>query len=145
MDSQKVKLVLEKYEAEILPDTAENAVVVARSGKVYRCYGTLNGVYPNVDLGDELKGAVVTHNHPPGSNNEWSFSDDDIKLFMDYNLSVLRGIDEKYVYELTRDSSEIDEHMTFEELILSEDSAQHERIIDVAIRNGIGYRRRKRE
>ena len=145
-DSQKVKSVLEKYEAEILSDTVENAIVVTKSGKVYRCYGTLNGVYPNVDLGDELREAIVTHNHPKASNNEWSFSDDDIKLFMDYNLAVLRGIDEKYVYELTRNAGEIDRRLDLFELEETDgEYARHEKVIELATQLKFGYRRWKRD
>ena len=51
----------------------ENAVVITKTGLVFQCYGNKNGVYPNLDLGEELMGASVTHNHPIGSSNEYSF------------------------------------------------------------------------
>lgn len=144
-DKKAVQLVLERYEAEILSDTIENAIVITSKGEIIQCYGSLNGVYPDTDLGDELKDAIMTHNHPVGSNNEYSFSDDDVELFIQYGLSKLRGIDEKYIYELTRNAGDIDEHMSLFEIMQSEDSARHEKMIDIAYRNGLGYRRWKRE
>ncbi len=144
-DKKAVQLVLERCEAEILSDTIENAIVITSKGEIIQCYGSLNGVYPDTDLGDELKDAIMTHNHPVGSNNEYSFSDDDVELFIQYGLSKLRGIDEKYIYELTRNAGDIDEHMSLFEIMQSEDSARHEKMIDIAYRNGLGYRRWKRE
>ena len=52
------------------------------------------------ELGEKLIGAIVTHNHPKGSDNEYSFSDADLRLFLEYKLGRLRGIDEKFIYEL---------------------------------------------
>ena len=99
----------------------------------------LDGVYPEVDLGDKLIGAYMTHNHPPDSRNEYSFSDSDIDLFNDYKLNVLRGIDEKYVYEMSR-SSYIDQ--------TPEDwrdfyAFRHACVIEKAKSEGFGYRRRE--
>lgn len=34
------------------------------------------------------------------------FSADDIALFQKYKLAILRGIDEKYVYELNRNAAD---------------------------------------
>ena len=81
-------------------------------------------------------------NHPVGSDNEWSFSKADIDLFTLYELSVLRGIDEKYVYELNRFLQDIDKMPTFaeaEELVF-----RHSMVIQEAKRRGFGYRRWKR-
>lgn len=144
-DKKAVQSVLEEYEREIAGDTVENAIVITRNGKVVRCRGTLNGVYPDADLGDELKGAVVTHNHPAGSGNEYSFSKLDIQLFLDNELAVLRGIDEKYFYELTRNPEEIDEPLSLFELMeLNGEHGRHEKVIDIARRMKIGYRRWRR-
>lgn len=84
----------------------------------------------------------MTHNHPVGSNNEYSFSDLNIELFMEYNLEVLRGIDERYIYKLTRNPEEIDEHLFLLEMT-SYDS-RHDRVISEAENFGIGYRRYSR-
>lgn len=140
-----VKLTLEKYESEIVKSDIENAVVITKSGLVFQCFGNKEGVYPNINLGDELMGASVTHNHPIGSSNEYSFSNDDINLFIDYDLKLLRGIDEKYIYQFSRDPHEIDRLATMEELMDSDgDETRHEKVIDRAKELGIGYRRWKR-
>lgn len=140
-----IKSTLEKYESEIVKSHIENAIVITMSGLVFQCYGNGNGVYPNADLEAELLNASVTHNHPSGSLNEYSFSRDDIDLFMEYNLRLLRGIDEKYIYELSRNAADIDNHATLEELINSDgDLARHEEVIEAARELGIGYRRWKR-
>ncbi len=144
-DKNMVLSKLEDYEKLIMDSSVENAIVISRDGNIWQCFGTLNGVYPDMDLGDTLTGAFVTHNHPINSANEYSFSDLDIQLFIQYNLSVLRGIDDRYVYELTRNVDEVDEHMDFMELIQSDgEHGRHEHVIDIAKENGIGYRRRER-
>ena len=58
-------------------------------------------MYPGYDLGDELAGAYVTHNHPI-SETHFSFSYDDISIFMDYKLPELTGVDEEYKYVIRR-------------------------------------------
>lgn len=134
-----------KYEKVIVDSPIENAVVVKKDGTIIRCFGVLNGVYPDIDLGEDLAGAYVTHNHPVGSNNEYSFSNADIQLFINSNLSVLRGIDNKYIYELTRSAEDVDEYMTIAELMSFEDeNARHENVISIARQYGIGYRRWRR-
>ncbi|MBO5030752.1 MAG: minor capsid protein [Lachnospiraceae bacterium] len=146
VDFSNKDMVLSKiteYENVISNSSIENAVVVTKSGKVIQCFGDLNGVYPNIDLKDELAGAVVTHNHPIGSCNEYSFSKNDINMFMDNNLEVLRGIDERYVYELNRNPGDIDPHVSLSEW--DEYSTRHEEVISMAERLGIGYRRYPRE
>jgi len=140
-----VQSTLEKYEKIIMKEPVENAVVITKTGEVIRCFGNKNSVYPGSDLGDSLKGAYVTHNHPAGSDNEYSFSNADVQLFHDYQLQVLRGIDECYVYELSRETTEVDEHVSLAELMLSDgDLARHEALIDIAKAQGLGYRRWKR-
>lgn len=144
-DKGMIESVLKEYEQKIAKSSIENAIAVLHDGRVVQCFGTLNGVYPDIDLDDALDGAYVTHNHPNGSNNEFSFSDADIQLFMKHNLSLLRGIDEKYIYELTRNPDEIDENVSLAELMESDGELfRHEHVIDIARKYGIGYRRWKR-
>lgn len=108
-------------------------------------FGILNGVYPDTDLGDKLRGAYVTHNHPIGSEHEYSFRNLDIELFMRNDLKVLRGIDDSYIYELTRNKSELDEHLSLNELMETDgDFARHDDVIRIAEQYEIGYRRWKR-
>lgn len=136
---------LKEYESEIGDSSIENAVVICRDGDIVQCFGALNGVYPDADLGEKIMGAAITHNHPAESDNEYSFSDSDVQLFIDYELEVLRGVDEKYIYELTRNAKEVDEHMTLEELMMTDgDCARHETVIDIALKYGFGYRRWER-
>lgn len=131
------------YEMAIAGSSIENAIVATRDGQIIQCFGDLDAVYPNMDLKDRLTGAVVTHNHPSGSVNEYSFSDDDINLFMDNKLEVLRGIDEKYVYELNRNPADRDTHLPIFDI--DEYGARHDRVISRAEELGIGYRRYARE
>lgn len=77
------------------------------------------------------------------NETQYSFSEDDIALFNKYNLKTLRGIDNKYTYELTRDSEGIDE-ITISDLI-NEESGVHALNINRASRMNIGYRRWKND
>lgn len=138
-----VKSVLKKYEAKIADSDIENAVVITSSGLIWQCYGDKKHAYPNIDLGDELKGASVTHNHPVNSSNEYTFSTDDLDLFMEYDLKILRGIDELYVYELNRNAADIEDLQLFIE-DLNEYNWRHQQVNDIAKKLGIGYRRKKR-
>ncbi len=137
-----VKSTLEKYELDIVNSTIENAIVITKSGLVFQCFGNKETVYPDVDLGAELKGASVTHNHPDDSHNEYSFSSADINLFIENGLKILRGIDKMYIYELTRDLNNLDEHIPLPDL--TEYDGRHEHVIEIARNLGIGYRRWKR-
>lgn len=142
-DKNMILSKLKEYENEIVDSPIENAIVISRDGIVRQCFGDLNGVYPDSDLRENLIGACVTHNHPTGSVNEYSFSKSDINLFMDNNLEVLRGIDDKYVYELTRDPENIDQHVSIWDW--DEYSTRHDEVISMAEKLGIGYRRYPRE
>ena len=88
-------------------------------------------------LNEKLFGAIISHNHPI-EETSYTFSVDDLQLFMHYNLDVLRGCDEKYIYEFTRNASQIDnaplDWMSFENF-------EHSRIIEKAKEYGIGYKR----
>lgn len=130
---------LKEYECSIVNSSVENAVVVTKEGKIFQCFGGKNGVFPDKDLGNQLYKAYVTHNHPLDSDNEYSFSSLDVELFMSYDLSVLRGVDEKYVYELTRNPNEIDAPMSIFD-VTGYDS-RHQMVIIIAQKLGIGYRR----
>lgn len=98
---------LEEYEKVIVNDNEkENAIVITKDGEVYKCSGTANRVFIE-ELGDKLNGSAVTHNHTK-EETEHSFSDEDIEMFQSYNLSILKGIDWKYIYELNRNKLEVD-------------------------------------
>ena len=141
LDNEDRRTVLLKYEDTILKEPIENAIVITKEGKVYRCRGTIDGVYPDVDLGDELYGADVTHNHPIGSSNEYSFSDNDINLFEEYKLSTLRGVDELFEYELSRKVSYVDPEIYIYDM--DDYSYRHNYVIFYARKYGHGYWRKK--
>lgn len=98
INDKNIKNTIKEYEKNIKNDKIENAIVITKKGKVYQCFGNETNVWPDVDLGDELIGAVVTHNHLEKYTN-YSFSQADVSLFEKYNLKKLRGIDKKYTYE----------------------------------------------
>ena len=83
----------------------------------------------------------MSHNHPI-EETDYSFSDDDIDLFSKFNLIKLRGCDKKYVYELTRKASDIDELPDNWQI---HDNYLHCSNIYKAIDRKIGYRRWKNE
>ncbi len=136
-----VKKELQEYEKDAIKENIETACVITKNGEIYRCYGTNDRVFPDFDLGDKLIGASVSHNHTI-EETTYSFSGDDIELFIGYELEVLRGRDEIYTYEFTRDAISIDDYpddwMNFE-------NYQHADIIRQAKQHGIGYRRWKNE
>ncbi|MCL2321894.1 MAG: hypothetical protein FWC47_07285 [Oscillospiraceae bacterium] len=142
-NKEAVQNKLKQYEEIIVDESIENAIVITKNGEVYRCYGALNRVYPDIDLGDKLYGASVTHNHPECSIGEYTFSDADINLYLEYKLDVLRGIDKRYVYELTRDAGKIDSYLELHEM--TEYDGAHNFVIRDAMLYGIGYRRWSRE
>lgn len=135
-----IKSVLEDYEALIVNSSVENAIIITKDGLMWQCAGDINRVY--IDSSINLDGAYVTHNHPIGSANEYSFSDDDINMFIGNNIKLLRGIDEYYVYELSRNLQDLDEHLSIFDV--TEYDARHENVISKAKKLGIGYRRWKR-
>lgn len=79
-----------KKEKEIRNMDVEQASVYNRSGKLL---WEKKGATNNVDLSEAaakglLKGSIVTHNHPKSS----SFSPEDIRLLMNYELHEIRAI-----------------------------------------------------
>lgn len=141
---------LDEYTKKIaLDNEKENAVVILKNGSVIQCFGDKNSVYPDADLNEELRGAYVTHNHPI-SETSFSFSSPDRELFCDYQLEQLIGVDDKYIYILTKDASDIDEETKtiFELMEMSEQEqrayASHSMNIQACKKLQIGYRRYER-
>lgn len=141
-DKKQVQLTLESYEKEIVKQDFETAVIVTNFGEVYRVDGTAGRVHPEV-LGEKLRGAHVTHNHPI-SETEFSFSDDDLTFFDTYQLQVLRGIDVKYIYELNR-SGKLDELRDVAIKEMTEEEYRHRIVHHKAKLKGYGYKRWKNE
>ena len=132
---------INSFEVSVIKESNEMACVITSDGEVYQYFGVEDGVFPDFDLKEKLYGATISHNHPI-SETAYSFSTVDLQLFMDYNLDILRGCDEIYTYEFTRDSKAIDERM---EEWFTEENFQHFRNIEQAMIYGIGYRRWKNE
>lgn len=141
-DKKAVKSILQKFEIDAVEETIETACVITNDGTVYKCYGVEDRVFPDFDLGDKLIGAKVSHNHPE-KYTQYSFSSDDLALFNNYQLEILRGVDHKYKYAFSRNPNEIDEHISIFD-IMDEDS-QHEDMITKAEAYEIGYRRWKND
>ena len=139
MTPELAKATLEYFEEYIAESAIENAIIITKEGEVYHCAGDLNGIPLKYFEGikDKLKGAEITHNHPIGSDNEYSFSNADIYLFQRYKLARLRGIDEKFVYEIDRNAADIDET----ELSTTEYNYKHWDNVRKAKVYGFGYRR----
>ena len=138
-NKKAVKKEISTFETDAIKQSIETACVITTDGEVYYCYGVEDRVFPDYDLKDKLQGATISHNHPI-KETTYSFSADDLSLFNEYNLDILRGCDELYTYELTRDASDIDE---LPQDWMNEENYQHCWMIEQAKRRGIGYRRWK--
>ena len=142
INEKNIKNTLKEYEKNIKNDKIENAIVITKKGYVYHCFGNTTNVWPDIDLGNELIGATVTHNHPI-SETKYSFSNSDISLFEKYNLKTLRGIDEKYTYEL--DSTKKHSLEMPEDYLFNDYGLEHLMSIQYAIDKDIYYMRWKNE
>lgn len=99
-DGAMIAEVIRHYEELIVNAPIENAIVITTDGEVYHVTGDKNFITPLAELDTKLNGAIVTHNHPSDSAGDYEFSAYDTDFFKDYSLGKLRGIDEKFVYEL---------------------------------------------
>ena len=140
-DKEAVLNELKVFESTAVNETIEMACVVTKSGKVYKCFGINNRVFPDSDLKEELIGTSVSHNHPI-EETMFSFSDADMNLFFEYDLELLRGCDEKYIYEQTRNADKIDDYPLE---WANEENYWHYVMITKAKKYNVGYRRWKRE
>lgn len=140
-DLAKIDQMLTSFEAENRDAKYEKALVILQDGNAYELNGTAQSVYPDADLGDKIKGSIITHNHP-AEYTEYSFSSQDCSLFEEFELQVLRGADKKYRYELTRLHNEVDELKSIFDIAYSDDEARHEIVKGWAVEKGYGYSRR---
>ena len=104
-----IKTTLEHYEAQIVNAPIEHAVIITRTGEIYHCNGDVHGIPKSYfeQMRHELEGAHITHNHPPGAKeNDNTFSNDDFNNFNYFKMARLRGIDEKFLYELNRNAKD---------------------------------------
>ena len=107
-DEKEISKTLLQFEKEAIYEKIETACIITSSGDVYKCFGTNDRVFPDIDLGEKLYGAIVSHNHPI-DETAFSFSKADRDIFSNFSLITLRGCDENYVYEFSRKNLTIDE------------------------------------
>ena len=100
----KVDETLEKYEKEMVKLNHETAIIVTKEGKVFSVVGEEGSVYFRNVGKDALNGATVTHNHP-AKLTRYSFSKFDLGELMDLRLKRIRGIDNKFIYEIVTDEN----------------------------------------
>ncbi len=141
-NEDEIKTLLDTFEKEYVAAKEEYALIITQTGDTYKVKGQDN--FLNIgSMGDIVKGAIITHNHPI-KYTEFSFSQDDIDFFQCYELKYLCGFDEKYIYELSREGFPSDpiieifaQDMTFEEY-------RHSEVQKLVAELNISYRRRKR-
>lgn len=100
----KVDETLEKYEKEMVKLDHETAIIITKEGKVFSVVGEEGSVYFRNVGNDALNGATVTHNHP-AKLTRYSFSKFDLGELMDLRLKRIRGIDNKFIYEIVTDEN----------------------------------------
>ena len=142
-----IQKMLEHYEAQIVHAPIEHAIIITRRGEIYHCSGDVHGLpYSYFEqLRTELEGAHVTHNHPPDAEeNDYTFSNDDIGNFEYFKMARLRGIDERFVYELNRNPKDnelagYDLYEIYSMNLNFED--YHVAVMIKALAGGFGYKR----
>ena len=140
-DMDQIDSVLKDFEEDVVGSSIETAIVITVDGNVYKCFGVKDQVYPDFDLGEKIRGSIISHFHPI-SSTEYSFSDTDRMLFFDYDLKCLRGKDDIYTYQMDRNIGSIDE---IPEDGLRFEDYRHTLMIRDAKRFGFGYHRWKNE
>lgn len=139
VDYNIAKDIFEKYEKDMVKQDYETAIVILQNGEIYRVDGKKESVNPYV-IGKSLKKAYITHNHPM-SETEYTFSNEDLNLFINEDLEYLRGCDEKYIYELSKNlfkGDELDWNIQ-----LTPEFALHTLFLNKAEENNLSYRRYK--
>lgn len=102
-------------------------------------HDSLSGKFKTAAGHDKPRGATVTHNHPLGSDNDYSFSEADRNLFDKFKLACLRGVDETFTYEMNRNPGFLDNEDEIPEVMKG--YAVHRLNIQRARFFGYGYRR----
>ena len=140
VDYNIAKDIFEKYEKDMVKQDYETAIVILQNGEIYKVDGKKGAVNPYV-IGKSLKKAYITHNHPM-SETEYTFSNEDLNLFINEDLEYLRGCDEKYIYELSKNLFKEDEFQNGTEVFQPENWF-HSLFIQKSTENNLRYRRRK--
>lgn len=139
-DPNAIQSELEAFEKSVVSEPVEHAYVILQNGKMYH----LTGRQSNVDIeifGNHLEGAYASHNHP-AEETEYSFSNEDMRTFMERKLEVLRGVDEKFIYELTRNAEDLEDSVLNWK---TEENFKHAQVREQAKEWKLGYRRWKND
>lgn len=93
-----------EYRKSILPEQVENAVVIDKYGEVFKIKGDKNKI--DIPKWLDKENSIIMHNHVEDRSN-YSFSDEDIKLFLDNNVSKLYGDDLEFQYIVEKNKATI--------------------------------------
>lgn len=98
ISNQNYKSELLKYENMIYKNETESAIMIEKTGDIFRFDGTSDYVNINGDFAD----ALITHNHPSYKGEiGGSFGKDDFNLLVNHqDIKELRVVDEKYCYSM---------------------------------------------
>jgi SPP1 gp7 family putative phage head morphogenesis protein len=107
-DGAEITKTLQALEEKALAQDYESAIIVSRSGDVFKLDGDVDKVAVSL-FEDDLKDAFVTHNHIVKNAFEYGFSREDIKLFEKAGVRVLRLVDKDYIYQLSRDDDFVED------------------------------------
>ena len=119
--------------------------MILPDGEIFELAGSSRNVNP-AEIGKDLTGAYVTHNHPEGAH-DFGFSKDDFSFFIANKLRLLRAVDEKYIHELTTDLFE----MEFEDIDINDfvklytEKVAEQLQKQEALNRNLKYRRLKRD
>lgn len=98
VSEKNIRKVLYAWEKKLVGQEFESAIVITKTGDVFKIDGDTNSVNINGLSREQLRGAWMTHNHP-ASETYYSFSAFDISEALRNRFSLLRGTDVAYNYE----------------------------------------------
>ena len=144
-DETQINSKLNEFKEKRINSKIEHALVITKDGEVYECHGINNAVYPDVDLGDKINGAIISHNHP-ADETEYTFGQSDVQLLQQYKLKKLYGFDVEYSYEMELSNKPIiDDYDKVEEQYKYKNSRHNMLIYKLKQKGNISYRRTKNE
>ncbi len=111
-----------------------------QQGDIYQKNLSAGCVWLAAGLPGKLKNAIISHNHP-ADVTEYSFSKEDLELFLEKDLAVLRDVDEKYTYGFSRKPRETERLQGIFDLPADGEDGPHEYMTSKAQEAGISYRR----
>lgn len=127
----------------------EEAVTILKNGDIIKLESADKGAIRDYtdQIGIEnLKGAVMIHNHPVDVT-QYSFSDDDLGVFLTCKMDSMWAFDDQFVYRFTKELEDTEEYVPLPQLLLDYDGDrdfQHHIIIS-RCKGKAGYRRWKRK